>query len=136
MLLGLLSMFAFSVYPGFYFFPVIIFSLLFLRPGILFSRKGLQNICNFSAGFLLVMIVFESLAFVGEHAYTDSLHALAYTVDQGSHSEGFSFLFKYLTEVEGLFGWALAGLSLVFMFFLIAGIFSGRRTENFFTSLS
>lgn len=102
---GAFAGFGFSIYPGYYFFPVVIFAvILFKRRISFFSREELCHYAAFALSFLAILVFFELLARVGQTSYLAYLGKHAERINQGSFSEGFTFLPKYLFEVEGGIG--------------------------------
>ncbi|UOQ77833.1 hypothetical protein MUN84_04015 [Hymenobacter sp. 5516J-16] len=106
---GTLGVLAFAVYPGYYFAP--------LLPGAmaLASTRRTQwkrAALGFLAGAGLVVAPLEILTRVGHISYLRTLQHLPATVNQGDFGEGFSFLPRYLWQVEGPTGGLLLLLAL------------------------
>ncbi|MFC1510370.1 hypothetical protein ACFL49_01800 [Candidatus Omnitrophota bacterium] len=108
-LCGVLTAIAFLTYPGNYLFVV------FLSVGVLLAskRKCVTPLIYLStaAGTLLSLEGVSRLA--GVSFFKNSMK-LAGNVLQGSFEEGYVFIFKYLTHVEWVMGYALLGLFAVY----------------------
>jgi hypothetical protein len=120
-LLGFSGFFGYLVYPGY--FPLFITAVCLL----FFNRitretvfiKFRQSI-TYALGSVACLAVFEGVSRLGGGSYIADAVRLAGTVVQGSFEESFTFIFKYLFEVEGLkgivliIGLALFGIFMVF----------------------
>ncbi|WP_139920707.1 hypothetical protein [Hymenobacter sp. DG01] len=101
LLAGGLGLLAFAVYPGYYFAPLLPGALLLAsQPKSAWKRA----LWGFGAGAGLVVVPLEVLTRFGHISYLRTLQHLPATVIQGDFSEGFSFLPRYLWQVEGLTG--------------------------------
>jgi hypothetical protein len=116
-LLGGLAAFGFTVYPGYYFFPILIFLIvLFKDNSTLFSRSKFFKCYHFGVLFISVFLFYELIARIGTRSYIGILvHMSSYVKSQGSSEEGFSFLPKYLIEVEGISGIILFILTILYI---------------------
>lgn len=108
-LIGLLLALSFMVYPGF--FPLIMaIGLIFLLNTHKNQTKNRWfNLFGAAAGFVFVFSFFELLAQTLGRSYFLEANKLGQSIVQGSFEESFSFLLKYLYEVE----WPLGFLYLV-----------------------
>ena len=105
-LLGCLAALSVTIYPGYYFFPLIILAVCLWRVG--FARGSTSVLsCGLRFGIsgAAVTLGFEGLARLAERSYLSDLRELSGTITQGSFEEGATFLMRYLIEVEGLAGW-------------------------------
>lgn len=104
-LIGIGSFFGYLVYPGY--FPLFILGLFLL----FFNNLTKKNIFNkiyhsfyYILGSIYCLIIFEGMSRLGGVSYiSDALHASS-IVNQGSPEESYTFIIKYLFEVESLTG--------------------------------
>jgi len=102
---GLLTGFAFSAYYAYYLFPVLIFLLIvFSGNDPIVSRSKALNAIGFGVSAVSIPVLYESIAFFGNSSYLQALFLVAESKYYGENDEGFTFLFKYLIEVESLIG--------------------------------
>ena len=116
LLAGGLGALAFAVYPGYYFAPLLPAALLLARP----ARQWLAAGRGAVLGVGLVIIPLEILTRFGHISYLRSLQQLSGTITQGDFAEGFSFVPRYLWEVEGVVGIGLLLLALPGLGLLLA----------------
>jgi len=117
---GAIAFFGFLIYPAFYlsFIAVWLFLNLIVWQQIHNINKILIYNFVFFSGSLTVLFLFEVLARIGNTSYINNVLYLSETVTQGSFEESFSFLIKYMWQVEKITGvFLLVGL-LVFLIFL------------------
>ena len=119
--IGILTFSAYLIYPGYVFlFACIVVLLLFntVSPSKLYQKFRVSLF--FGLGCLLMLLGFELMARLAENSYINDLIRLSKTISQGSFEESFTFILKYLFELEGI-----SGLVLVFLLFVffIAGIY-------------
>jgi hypothetical protein len=119
-LLGIFSFLGYLVYPGY--FPLFVVGLFILFFNNL-AKEGLFKKIYHSGYYILgsifCLFIFEALSRIGGRSYiSDALH-LSSTVYQGSFEESFSFIVKYLYEVEGLAGVILIFGSILFCLIII-----------------
>jgi hypothetical protein len=112
--LGFFAFFGYMVYPGY--FPLYIASAgLFF-----FLALDKNNVLNkvyqasyYTLGSLFCLGVFEGLSRIAGGSYLADAQAITGLITQGSFEESFSFIVKYLYEVEGVMGIILmVGMSL------------------------
>ncbi|HOY33070.1 MAG TPA: hypothetical protein PKW80_14415 [Bacteroidales bacterium] len=103
--LGMVSSFGYLTYPGYFPLVIIIGLLLFLykleRKEIV---KKIKYLFCFVCGALLCLFATEALSRVGEYSYIKVAVSMSDAINMGSFDESFSFLIKYLFEVERLSG--------------------------------
>ena len=112
---GLLAAFSFAIYPGFYFFIVLLGVLIVFNNGNASLSMRLKNGILYTICLVLVLLLFEGLSRLGGTSYFANNSHLATTIVQGSLEENFSFLFKYLWRVEYLMGLVLLILAVVYI---------------------
>lgn len=105
----------FTVYPGYYFFPVIIFVMLVFGSKPFLTRLKILNIFSAGIAVILVLMVFEVIAHFGGTSYIASSLLLSDTINQGTFEEGFIFLPEYLAQVDTFSGVLLLTLALFFL---------------------
>jgi hypothetical protein len=101
----------FTLYPGYYFSALMLGLLVF-------HRTALKTFVYFLGGLTVLPIFFQVLTFASGRSYFQELLLTreAQQVDQeGTFHEGFTFLFKYLLDVEGLPGILLGVGSVLFV---------------------
>ncbi|SNC60175.1 hypothetical protein SAMN06265337_0204 [Hymenobacter gelipurpurascens] len=98
---GLLSLLTVAVYPGYYFAPLLLGSLLLIR---LPWRSWWKGFPGSLAGALALVLPLEALTRYGHISYLRSLQSISSTITQGDFTEGFSFIGKYLWQAEGVMG--------------------------------
>lgn len=127
---GIVSFFGYLVYPGY--FPLFFLSLfLFFFNNV--SSKNIYNkfyhSCYYILGSIYCLLIFEAMSRIGSSSYiSDALHASS-IVNHGSPEESYTFIIKYLFEVEGLTGLVLI-LSLLLFGFIILYIIKNRTFKQ------
>lgn len=125
---GLAIAACFLIYPG-YFPLVFAFGLLWLYQNrSSFGSAGwIKRGLVFSASFSAPFLVIELLAGMCGKSYFFDAKQLSQTIIEGSFEEGFSFLFKYLWQVEQGVG-LLYMLGLMVVFYSIFRKFINNKT--------
>lgn len=115
LLAGWIAGFAIAVYPAYYSFPLALLLLIALR-GSSWRRPPLTACALFIFGMLDVLFAFEVLcrAGMGGSSYLGNAARLSATVTQGAFEEGYVFLVKYLTMVDGAGGLAMLVMAAAF----------------------
>ncbi|MES2287028.1 MAG: hypothetical protein V4547_15155 [Bacteroidota bacterium] len=104
-LIGIGSFFGYLVYPGY--FPLFFLGLFLL----FFNNLTKKNVFNkiyhsfyYILGSIYCLLIFEGMSRLGGVSYiSDALHASS-IVNQGSSEESYTFIIKYLFEVEWVTG--------------------------------
>jgi len=118
---------AYTVYPGYYFLGVLIFCLLVGRGwGWVHFKSKLFGLGSFIVAGGSVLAFFEVLSQIGGTSYLFSSTKLAGNIKQGSFEESFTFLPKYLLEVEKIGG---AILLLLTSIFILLNIVTSLKTK-------
>lgn len=115
-LIGGLVGLGYAVYPGYYFFPIVIFALLLFdgsRPFL--APAKVLNLLGAGLAVILVLFFFEIVAEIGDTSYIAVSILLSGTIDNGTFEEGFVFLPEYLLQVDTLIGGLLLVLTAVFL---------------------
>jgi hypothetical protein len=105
LLIGMCSFFGFLVYPGY--FPLFIVGLFILLFNNVSKRDFLKRIAYsgyYILGSILCLYIFEKISRLVGTSYILDAIGLSGTITQGSFEESFSYIFKYLIQVEGLTG--------------------------------
>ncbi|MBA4417147.1 MAG: hypothetical protein C0392_04455 [Syntrophus sp. (in: bacteria)] len=135
-IMGLLAGLGFTLYPGYYFFVVLIFSVLFFdisaihfdkRIFTLFSKSKYTRCAIFIGGFTSIIAFYELVSRLGGVSYVFTSAKVALLINQGSYEEGFSFLPKYLLQVEGATGAIILIFSLIYLAIILKEIISSKR---------
>jgi hypothetical protein len=108
--MGALAMFLLAEYPGYYIIVPIAGIMLVDWQNV--TKKFLEHVrlgILYVLGVVFVFGVFEGLARLGGVSFLERSVTLSGTINQGSFEEGFSFLFKYLFQVEGVLGYLIVG---------------------------
>jgi len=125
-LLGAGATFTFTIYPGYFFVPVVVMVVL-LSSLATNLRSRVYKLVAFGAGALSVLGSFEMLGQLTHYSYFQSCLHLSGSIIQGDFQESFSFAFKYLAEVEGWLGYLLlmlAGMR------VLGHVYQARRSNN------
>lgn len=104
-LLGFFAFIAFLIYPGYIPLIGVIFFILFfgnLDKDTL--RKNIFYSIYFTIGNIFSLSIFEVLSRIGGTSYILDAIGISSKITQGSFEESFTFIIKYLIEVEQLTG--------------------------------
>ncbi|RAK65766.1 hypothetical protein DLM85_13680 [Hymenobacter edaphi] len=116
---GFISVFLITVYPGFYMAPFIVLAVLLDdRNPFVLLKKYFAGIVVYGLAGTVALLIFELISRLGGTSYLISSFHLAHTIDQGSYEEGFTFLVKYLYQIEGFIGTSLVALFVVYVIYL------------------
>ena len=97
---GLIAALGFTTYHGY-------FVLIGLTGGyVLFTPtpNRWKKLAAFSISFLLPLLVYELFFRIGGRSFIEESILIGGTISQGSYQEGFTFVWLYLSQVEGLLG--------------------------------
>lgn len=128
--LGFLAFFGFSCYPGY-------ISLYMIIPGYLLLNSintknmvnGVRKIILFGSGSVLCLVLYEVTARISGTSFLNDSRQLSSTITQGSFEESFSFIVKYLYEVENINGiLLLTGLLL----FIVSLFYTMKQIKTHF----
>lgn len=133
-LAGLCSAVGFTAYNGYFMFPVILFLFLALSEASCI-KDFFNRLVTFATAFVVVIAFYECLFRLGGNSFIMSSITLSETIDQGSHSEGFSFLFKYVAAVEAIWGIVLVGMASVSLVLLLMRRNFGLTEKLFLVSI-
>jgi hypothetical protein len=115
--LGILAFSAYLIYPG-YISQFLAVSMLLALYGLTmegFRIRFIQSVF-FVLGSLSCLLFFEFLSRVAGKSYIEAALKLSSTITQGSFSETFTFILKYLNQVEGIVGLSMIPSVLLFFF--------------------
>lgn len=113
-ILGLISFLGFLVYPGYYpLFLLIAAIIFFYKLNRYTLKRNTRLLIIFGFGTILLLTITEVLSLIGGKSYIKSSLDLSTGITQGTFSESFSFLLKYLITVE-----KYNGLIIIIGFFL------------------
>jgi hypothetical protein len=124
--LGFFAFFGYMVYPGY--FPLYIVSaglFFFLELDKNNFLEKVYQATTYTLGSLFCLGIFEGLSRVAGGSYIADALSISGSITQGSFEESYSFIVKYLFEVEGVMGGVL--LFGVFLYYSIL-IFSFRKS--------
>ncbi len=107
---GMLSAFAFSVYPSYYLFVLLIAVLFWLAP-----QRKIAGFLVHSTSFAAVTGLIELISRWVGNSYIASLRELSTIAIQGTFEEGYIFPLRYLIHVEGVLGVVLIVLFCCFL---------------------
>ena len=130
-LLGLTAFFGYVVYPGY----VLLFGVLFLMFTINNYKKEniknrLQHSFVYVLGCIMCLAIFEGIARIGNTSYIQDSITLSKTITQGSFGEGYTFLFKYLYNVEQIGGILITLGLIAYTFITIYSIINKKQLTN------
>lgn len=101
--LGTFSFFGLIVYPGYIsLFMVSILLLFFNKISFQNLKNRIHNSAIYILGGVYCLIVFELASNYIGRSYIDDTISLSQRINQGSFDESFSFILKYLFEVESI----------------------------------
>ncbi len=114
---GLLSAFAFTIYPAYYLFVVIIFVALVYSA----NQNKIKMIFLHCLSVIGVIGLWEALAQLSGNSFIANCRILftALTQEQGNFEEGYIFLFRYMKHVEGIIGYVILGLFFSYLIFIL-----------------
>jgi hypothetical protein len=119
-IIGVCSFLGFLIYPGY--FPLLFVGLFILFFNNISNQEVFKKLVYSSyyiLGSITCLYIFEKIArIVGKSYILDSI-GLSKTITQGSYEESFSYILKYLFEVEGLTGIILLISLPLFCFIMI-----------------
>jgi hypothetical protein len=136
--LGMLGFFGYLTYPGYFLLYLLIgLVLFFFKIGSVKWLAKTKYALVYGAGSITMLAITEAISRAGGNSYITSALTLSSTITQGSFDEAYSFLFKYLFEVEGITGILIIAL-LAFFYCRSVATFNFRKisTENLFVILS
>ena len=128
-LAGFMAGMGFTTYPGpFMFLPILgLFILITHRKNFFFAAT--KPAIYFGFSFLGVLLFYELVSRIGGNSYITSAFLLSEAIIEGSHSEGFSFLFSYMLHVEKIWGvLLLAAFCLSFLFLFRRNSYDKAKT--------
>lgn len=138
---GLAIAACFLIYPGY--FPLVFafaFCWLFQYRASFGSAGWIKQGLVFSVAFSVPFIVIELLAGMCGKSYFFDAKQLSQTIIEGSFEEGFSFLFKYLWQVEQGLGLFYMLGSIIVLYFICSKIIFTKttldRTEWLFVAIA
>jgi hypothetical protein len=116
-IIGFCSFLGFLVYPGYFpLFIVGLFILFFSNFSKEYIYRRIFHSGSFILGSILCLFIFEEIGRLAGKSYIYDAIGLSKTITQGSFEESFSFILKYLYQVEGLTGiFLMVGLSVFFL---------------------
>jgi hypothetical protein len=127
LLSGALAGLGFAVYPGYYFFPLLIFITLLHKNGDKsLNKEIIFKLLYFILATLLIIGFYELIARLGGVSYLMKLKEIAGAITQGSFQESFLFLPKYLIKVEKFIGVFLLIFIILYILEIIVAIVSRK----------
>ncbi len=130
---GIISAFGFATYPGFYFFTVLFPALIIFYKNGTSVNKKIKKVFSYSVGAICTLLFFEAVSRLGHTSYVANNFSLMHTITQGSFSEGYVFLPKYLIQNEKFAGTFLLLLSGLFFIGSIRSII--KKDFSYFGNL-
>jgi len=116
---GLIAGLGMATYPAYFPFPPAVLGIILwqhgYRPTEWLAKPARRAGLRFAAGGLCVLAACEVIARIGGVSYLGCSYRLSKTITQGSFEEGYTFLFKYLVEVEQLIGVVLLALAAAYL---------------------
>jgi hypothetical protein len=130
--LGIVSFIAYLVYPGYFTLYSIALLILFFNS---LTRNNFLNTffysCFYIFGSIFCLIIFEVMARLVGVSYLGDALSLSATITQGSFDESFTFIIKYLFDVEFLNGIFIMISLVVFCFIIIYLILKKTFKQHF-----
>jgi hypothetical protein len=114
--LGVLAFTGYLIYPGYFalYFTVSVLMALYGLTRANFLPRLVHSVW-YAAGSLACLLSVELLSRVAGKSYIMAALKLSKMQNQGSYAETYTFLWKYLSEVEGLVGLAVMLASCLFL---------------------
>ena len=112
---GIASFFGYLIYPGYILMistSLILISIYDLS--FKFLLKKIVLVISYASGLIFLFIAVEAASRFAGTSYIYGAKGLSSTITQGSFDESYTFLFKYLFEVEGFTGYILIGVIPIF----------------------
>jgi hypothetical protein len=129
--LGMLIFFGFIVYPGYFVSFCICFAfLLFFNLDKTNLKIKIKNTLFALWGGAHILVFFELFSHFAKSSYLISTFYLSKSITQGSFEESFTFLFKYLFQVEGALGILLIAGSVIFPILLSLNLKKGGKVRE------
>jgi hypothetical protein len=129
-IIGVLIFGAYTVYPGYYPSIFILFVII-ISAGL--SEKNYSTVFHraifYGIGLLTVLVTFEILGRIGRHSYIKEFLELSGTVTQGTFSESYLFLIKYLVYAEKITGALLLLLLLISVPYALLNVSHFKKTR-------
>lgn len=125
---GLLAGISFGIYPGYFFFNLII--LIIIASKINNIRRFLLLLIPYGAILFSVLFIYQYFSMFSTINYANVLRIVSENITQGSFDESLIYGFKYLTSVESVSG---IGFLILLCGLLINSIFDiFRKRTGFF----
>jgi hypothetical protein len=119
-ILGFFSFLGYLIYPGYFTLYIIdLFLFFFINLTKKNIFKKVVHSSYYIFGSIFCLIAFEAMSRLGGVSYIWDALKLSVSITQGSFEESFTFIIKYLFEVEFVTGIILILSSTLFCFFLI-----------------
>ncbi len=119
-LIGFMTGFQYTIYPGHYYFVALFGALIFfLDQDDLFSIIKFRKILSYGLAAFSVLIFFQALSMMGNNSFYAGSTRISQTITQGSFEEGLVFMGKYFLQVEKPIGYILLPTTLLFIFFSV-----------------
>ncbi|WPR70197.1 hypothetical protein SLW70_09580 [Flavobacterium sp. NG2] len=128
---GVIAFFGYCCYPG-YIMLFLAIPLSYILVNLNYSNYILiiKQLTSFTIGSLFCLLFFELLAQSVNKSYIEESIVLSKTILQGSFEESFTFIFKYLIEVEGVTGvFVIIGLGLFTIQLIMTFVNSKKLNE-------
>jgi hypothetical protein len=131
---GVAAGLALALYPAFYSFVAVTGVVVLFdgggRRGPRPTWTGVLAACAYAYSVFAVVFAFEWIARVGGLSYLGSARLMPQTITQGTYSEGFVFIAKYLLAGDGPGAAALLILATLGAAYLARACWSGRLAER------
>lgn len=115
--IGFLAFFGYLTYPGYVFIILIIpFMMLFLDLNKSYFKKNIVDVISLLFGMFICLISFELFSWYGNTSYINSAVTLSKTINQGTFSETYTFLLKYLIQVENFNGYFIISCLILLLY--------------------
>ncbi len=129
---GIIAFTGILIYPAYYLTFLAIF--IFFNAILILKKIEINKIIQFNfayiTGSLSIFFIFEFLSRLGHHSYINTVLKLSETVKQGDFSESYSFIIKYLWQVEKYTGLLLLTGIIVFIIFIPKLLTRGTKQQK------
>ena len=117
--IGVLSAIGFVLYYGNYLFPAILFFAILI---LSILKNNIKLVISYAIGTVSIFTIFEIIAWLGGISFLKgNLMAVEGVYENGTPKESYIFIFKYLYELEGIFG------VLLLTSFMISSVFGIKK---------
>ncbi len=117
-IIGFLAFFGYLTYPGYIFLFGFSAALVLIYRIDTFNNINYIKSVKFFVGATVCLLIFEGLSSIADLSYLKIAYNISDKITQGDFNESFTFLVKYLVEVEQLTGLFMLTIILLSLYFI------------------